>query len=202
MSLAAVGAGLAISAHAIRGVNDRADDQAAQIETLSARAEQYAAGAEQLCDQVEALGGRCITDPSEWTGPAGPAGPAPTDRQVQNAVDAYMATHTIVEPKAILAAVADYIAAHPPKNGKDADPVTGEQILAAVATYLAANPPEKGDPGDPGRPPTAEEILAAVEAYFAENPGPYCPTGYEPREVDLVTVGGGIVHAVVCAQAD
>ncbi|NUU21590.1 MAG: hypothetical protein HOV68_08760 [Streptomycetaceae bacterium] len=135
------------------------------------------------------------------TGATGAQGPGPTDAQVYAAVALYMSGRDLVDPADLAAAVADYIAEHPPADGADAPPVSGEQILAAVASYLAANPPPKGDPGEDGRPPTSEEILAAVAAWFAENPGPYCKPGFEPREADIPTVDQGIIHALVCAQA-
>jgi hypothetical protein len=75
-------------------------------------------------------------------GPSGPAGPGPSQ-------------------EAINAAVAGYLAAHPPAAGQDATPA---QVAAAVAAYLTANPPQ------PGRPPTAEEIANAANAYLAAHP--------------------------------
>lgn len=164
----------------------------------------------QVCADKVAEGGTECTDeqkqgipgPQGEQGETGAQGPGPTDAQVFAAVTLYMSGRDLVDPAELASAVADYVAAHPPEDGQDAAPVTGEQILAQLAVYLTAHPPPAGEKGDPGRPPTAEEILAAVETYFAANPGPYCPTGYAPSEVDLVTLGGGIVHAIVCAQVD
>lgn len=170
------------------------------------RADDAQATVAEVCADKAAEGGEECT-PEQLrgekgeTGATGAQGPGPTDAQVYAAVSLYMTGRAIVSPAELAAAVADYVAAHPPADGADAPPVSGEQILAATAAYFAANPPPKGDPGDPGRPPTSEEILAAVAAWFAENPGPYCKPGFEPREADIPTVDQGIIHALVCAQA-
>lgn len=177
---------------------------------LAVQARAYKETVQQVCADKVAEGGEECTDkqlkgdpgPPGEKGEQGDPGPGPTDAQVYTAVTLYMTGRELVDPADLAAAVADYLAAHPPADGKDAPPITGEQILAQLAVYLTANPPPAGEKGDPGRPPTAEEILAAVADWFAANPGPYCPSGFEPREVDLVTAADGIVHAIVCAAEE
>jgi hypothetical protein len=101
----------------------------------------------QLYRQVQALGGTPVVQPSPPaatpgptgpTGPAGPGGPGPTQAQID-------------------AAVAAYIAAHPPAAGT---PATPAMVATAVAEYLTAHPPT------PGRPPTPQEIATAASNYI------------------------------------
>lgn len=82
-------------------------------------------------------------------GPAGAAGPGPSDAQVQAAVDVYLA-------------------AHPPAAGASA---SDTQVLDAVTVYLVAHPPA------PGQNATAAQISTAVAAYMAANPAPSGPAG-------------------------
>lgn len=91
-----------------------------------------------LCAQASVVAS-AVTGPP---GPSGPPGPGPSQEQIN-------------------AAVALYLAAHPPAAGQDATPA---QIAAAVAAYLTANPPQ------PGRPPTVDEIANAANAYLAAHP--------------------------------
>ena len=198
--LAALGVGLALGLWAVRETARHAEEQDAQIAALQAQASAAQDTAEQLCDQVRAMGRVCVQDPAALRGEPGATGPPPSDAQVYAAVELYMSGRQLVSPADLAIAVADYLAEHPPADGADAPPITGEQITAQLATYLTAHPPPAGPPGDPGRAPTAEEILAAVSAWFTANPGPYCATGYAPREVDIPTVADGIVHALICAK--
>jgi hypothetical protein len=101
-----------------------------------------------LADQVKALGATPIVQPAQ-PAPSGPTviqtvpipGPGPTQAQID-------------------AAVAAYIAAHPPAAGKNATPA---MIATAVAEYLTANPPT------PGRPPTVQEIATAAANWFTSH---------------------------------
>lgn len=110
----------------------------------------------------------------------GERGPGPTAEQIRAAVAEYLAVHPPPAGQAgrsptadeVAAAVAQYLAAHPPQPGR---PPTAAEIADAVATYFATNPPpagKDGRAGDPGRAPTAEEIRAAVAAYLAQHPPP------------------------------
>ncbi|MPZ27552.1 MAG: hypothetical protein GEV12_14380 [Micromonosporaceae bacterium] len=115
--------------------------------------------ADQLCAQVETLGGLCVVDPADLRGeegPAGPPGPPPSDEQVAEAVALILATN-------------------PPERGR---PPTMQEIADAVAIHLAANPPQRGERGPA---PTREQITNAVAAFLLANPPPAGPTG-EPGE--------------------
>lgn len=140
--------------YALRSFSSEASEQAE-------RADEAVSAVEQLCAQVETLGGFCVVDPEDLRGepgPAGPVGPPPSDEQVA-------------------AAVADYLARVPPEPGRAP---TLSEISAAVADYLDQNPPPEGERG-PG--PTQEQILAAVTTYLISSPppagerGPAGPTG-------------------------
>lgn len=74
-------------------------------------------------------------------------------------------------PARIDAAVAAYLADHPPAPGQDA---TDAMVAAAVAQYLAAHPPA------PGMPATAEQVAAEVAAYLERHPPPAGADGATP----------------------
>lgn len=83
-------------------------------------------------------------------GPTGPAGPGPTDAQVQAAVDGYLMQHPpagTVPASAITDAVDAYLTVNPPAPGPGP---TQQQIASAVATYMAANPAPAGPAGATG----------------------------------------------------
>jgi integrin beta 3 len=69
-------------------------------------------------------------------------------------VDGALAEQAKTLPLLVKAAVADAVRALPPPcdgaDGKDAEPVSGEQIGHAVRDYLAANPPAAGQDGREG----------------------------------------------------
>lgn len=91
---------------------------------------------------------------SEVAGPAGPPGPAPSDSQVQAAVDDYLIAHppaASVDPTALASTVDAYLSEHPPSPGPP--PPTAE-VAADVAAYLQANPPPSGPAGPAGSPGT------------------------------------------------
>lgn len=88
----------------------------------TARADNALVALQQACDQVEQLGGRCATLPSQVSdsprgspgppGEPGPPGRAPTQAEISAAVAAYLAEHPPPagppgEPGVVLAAPAD-----------------------------------------------------------------------------------------------
>jgi len=185
------------------------------------RAEQAIVSAEQLCAQVQELGGSCVVDvdalrgeqgqPGEpgKQGEDGEPGRPPTDAEVLAAVRTYFRAHPPAGPSAvdIAAAVAAYLTEHPPAPGRDGAPgqpggqgpaPSAEQVAAAVRTYLTENPPPRGEPGAQGPGPTAEEIAAAVEAYLRANPLG-CEAGYT-RQVHNIATGDGIKEIAVCTR--
>lgn len=89
------------------------------------------ADARQLCEQVRALGQQCVAlDQARGErGEQGIPGPGPTPAQVYDAVAAWLR-------------------ANPPKDGRSP---TREEIAQAVAEYLRAHPPAKGADGQPGK---------------------------------------------------
>jgi hypothetical protein len=120
-----------------------------------------AVAAQQLAGQVRALGATPVVSPpapvapvTGAQGPRGEQGPGPSQQQID-------------------AAVAGYLAAHPPAPGKDA---TAAQVSAAVGAYLSAHPPL------PGRPPTAEEIAGAVSTYCSAHGGCAGPSGQDATD--------------------
>jgi hypothetical protein len=175
------------------------------------KADKAVTSAEQLCQQVQQLGGTCVVDVSKLrgdTGPAGPAGPPPSDEQVYTAVSVYFAAHPIAPgraptPEEIAVAVINYLAAHPPAPGERGPGPTAEQVAGAVRDYLTANPPPAGPTGakgDPGPAPTAEQIAAAVEAYIQAHPLPACADGYEVQAHTVLTVDAGAVDSLICVK--
>lgn len=91
-------------------------------------------------------------------GPAGPAGPGPSDAQVAAAVAAYLQQHPIAgQPPTtdqVAAVVAVYLAQHPPAAGKTGPGPSDTQIQAAVAVWETAHPTTapSGPPGPTGPP--------------------------------------------------
>jgi len=142
-----------------------------QAERERQRANEAVATAEELCEQVRALGRECVRDPDQLRGdpgPAGergPAGPPPSDEAVREAVEAYFL-------------------AHPPAAGPAPTPA---EIAAAVITYLTENPPAAGPPGPP---PSSEQIAQAVANWFIAHPLSACPPGASTRTITVVTPGG------------
>lgn len=137
--------------------------------------------------------------------------PAPPDRSVtlaelDAAVAEWLTAHPPVDgrpptPAEVAAAVAAYLTANPPEPGR---PPTADEVAAAVAMWFAANPPEQGEPG---RPPTDEEIDAAVAEWFAEHPpppAPACPDGFEPVETGEArgTDGTRYARSITCVDPD
>ncbi|GAA3550906.1 hypothetical protein GCM10022419_034000 [Nonomuraea rosea] len=112
-----------------------------QISTLGERVRQAESDRQVLSEQVERLGGVPLVSPSSGppgergdVGPQGDPGRPPTTAEIG-------------------AAVAAYLAEHPPAAGRAP---SAAQIGAAVSAYLQQHPPargpagEKGDPGEPG----------------------------------------------------
>lgn len=154
-------------------------------------------------------------------GPAGPAGPGPSDADVRAAVEDYFRRNPVAPgrpptPAEIAAAVINYLRANPPAAGPIGPGPTGPQIATAVASYLTTNPPPAGPKGDtgtagtkgdtgaqgePGRGPTAAEISAAVAEYIRDNPPPSCAAGYRLTVRTLIT-STGPVEAMVCTREE
>lgn len=130
-----------------------------------------------LAAQVEGYGGTPVVQPSDVpststkgdTGAQGPAGPAPTDAQVLNAVGAYLAMHPVASPKIdytqLRAYVVSYLADNPApagpsgspgpsgangSNGQDGSNASDTQVSQAVAAYLTEHPPAPGPSGASG----------------------------------------------------
>ena len=143
-----------------------------QAEREKQRANEAVATAEELCEQVRALGRECVKDPEQLRGDPGPAGerghvgPPPSDEAVREAVEAYFL-------------------AHPPAAGPAP---TAAEIAAAVITYLTENPPATGPEGPPGPPPSSEQIAQAVANWFITHPA--CPPGASTGTITVVTPGG------------
>lgn len=86
------------------------------------------------------------------TGPVGPQGPGPSDVQVQNAVNRYLAANPPtpnVSTDALTTVVTAYLVQHPPAPGP---PPSDAQISSAVGAYMAAHPAPSGPPGPSGSP--------------------------------------------------
>lgn len=194
-------AALALGVYSVWRIQDQA----------KTRTDKAVTSAEQLCQQVQQLGGTCSVDVSKLrgdAGPAGPAGPGPTDEQVKAAVDAYFVAHPPQPgrpPTAseIALAVINYLTANPPAQGAQGPQgergpgPTAEQIADAVRDYLIANPPPAGPQG-PG--PTAEQIADAVAAYVQAHPLPVCADGYEAQAHTVLTVDAGSVDTLICVK--
>jgi hypothetical protein len=175
------------------------------------KADNAVTSAEQLCMQVQQLGGTCVVDVSKLrgdTGPEGPAGPAPSDEQVYAAVSSYFAAHPVSDgraptPEEIAVAVINYLTAHPPAQGERGPGPTSQQVADAVRDYLTANPPAAGPAGPAGPQgpgPTAEQLAAAVQEYIDGHPLPLCAAGYEAAAHTVVTLDVGPVEALVCVK--
>lgn len=192
VALVSAGA-IGVGGYTLATVQGRAADGEQRAEQEQGRADEAQSAAEQLCAQVQSLGGLCVVDPDDLRGregPAGPAGPGPTDEQVAEAVAAYLATFppdagrppTMAE---IADAVAIQLAVNPPDQGERGPGPTQEQILAAVTTYLIANPPPAGEPGQDGADGAPGQDGADGEASTVPGPagptgppGPTCPEGF------------------------
>lgn len=139
-------------------------------------------------------------------GDPGPTGPGPSDEQVATAVATILPTldlADLLDPAVITAAVAEVIAADPPKDGTPGPAPTGAQILAGLVEYFAANPVPPGPAGpqgEQGPPPNEEQILAAVATYVAEHPGPYCPEVYPLTEMRVLALDGTVYDLLGCAR--
>lgn len=187
-------------------------DLAGQVGALSTAANANAAGERALASQVQSLGGTpAVRVPSVTVGPSGPAGaqgPAPSQAQIDAAVNAYFGAHPLPAgqlPTAtqVATAVAGYLAANPP--------VTPAQVVAAVVSYCSAANGCRGPTGadgTPGQNATDAQVADAVTAYCSQSsnpcqgpagatgaqgiqgvpgdPGPACPDGYSQRDA-LIT---------------
>lgn len=74
--LAVIGVLIAFGLNAIQEGNARADQQDAEIAALQARANAAVVTAEQLCEQVKAMGRACVQDPASLRGEKGDPGAA------------------------------------------------------------------------------------------------------------------------------
>jgi hypothetical protein len=143
-------------------------------------------------------------------GPAGAAGPGPSDAQVQAAVDVYLAAHppaagASASDTQVLDAVTVYLVAHPPAPGQNA---TAAQISTAVAAYMAANPAPSGpagaagpsgpagNPGQDGSQGPVGPVGPPGQSGAPGSPGPNCPSGYS---LQPEVINGH--NALVCEQA-
>lgn len=166
---------------------------AGDLDQVRGERDSLAADVRVLRRQVEALGDMPAAPPPEETasvepGPAGPpgergpvgprgevgpGGPGPTAEQVR-------------------AAVAAYLAANPPADGRAP---TAQEIAAAVAGYCAQRDECRGDtgrpgasvvgpPGPPGPGPTAAQLAAEVAAFCSGGTcnGPAGPPGADGRD--------------------
>lgn len=161
-------------------------------ETASAATEQKISLAEQILTECKAgklTGTICPNAARAKADPVpGNSAPAPPGtEEIAAAVADYLAAHPPPPPpgpsaEQIATAVGAELAANPPAPGRAP---TEAEIAAAVAGYLAENPPADGADGTngaPGRPPTVEEVAAAVAAYLAANPPPRGPDGTPGRD--------------------
>lgn len=116
-------------------------------------------------------------------GPAGPAGPGPSDAQVAAAVAAYLQQHPIAgQPPTtdqIAAVVAVYLVQHPPAAGAAGPGPSDTQIQAAVAVWENTHPttPAPGPSGPPGPAGPSGAAGPSGEAGAPGSPGPPGPTG-------------------------
>lgn len=108
-------------------------------------------------------------------------------------------------------AVAGFMKANPVPAGKDGSPATDAQVAAAVASYVAAHPPADGAPGPAGPTgpagtgvpgPAGPSGPAGKDGESITGPpgpsgpaGPACPSGYTPTPEKI---NGN--NAVVCEQ--
>lgn len=113
-------------------------------------------------------------------GPAGPAGPGPSDAQVAAAVAAYLQQHPIAgQPPTtdqIAAVVAVYLVQHPPAAGAAGPGPSDTQIQAAVAVWENTHP-TTGPPGPSGPAGPSGAAGPSGEAGAQGSPGPPGPTG-------------------------
>lgn len=110
-----------------------------------------------LTEQVKQLGGKPFVSPSPGPrGEQGEPGRAPTVQEIQ-------------------AAVASYLAVHPPASGRAP---TAREISAAVSAYLRENPPARGPVGPSGSPGPRGEPGATVTG----PPGPKGEPGADGKD--------------------
>lgn len=132
-----------------------------------------------LCPQAQRL---ATATPPPILGPVGPPGPAPSDAQVQAAVNQYMVLH-------------------PP-------PINYTVLRAFVNSYLAAHPAPAGPPGSPGSSVTGPPGPSGANGTGATGPpGPSGASGANgengsngtnaPVVTDIdASVSGGVLHLV------
>jgi hypothetical protein len=199
---------------AYKDAHNRASDAEQQAQTVTVERDATAAQAGNLADQVAAacaaggaparalhavpLAGGVTVDACRQAS-AVQASPivqavGPSESDIAAAVAAYLAAHPPASGQPSLAdvttAVGDYLAAHPPAGL----PPTAEQVYAAVSQYLAAHP-ATGPQGPPGPGVTQAQIAAAVADYMAAHPVPACPAGEHLGRVTYADaqVGSGCV---------
>jgi hypothetical protein len=194
LGVAAVGTGIwttqqtgevADQAEQLPAVTQQRDTAEQDRQDLASRVVAACAAGGQAAVELESVGAcseakAARSDPVPGTPATGARGPGPTVEQVEGAVASYMAAHPPVNgrpptPDEVAAAVAQYMTAHPPTPGR---PPTPEEISAAVALWFQANPVRDGRDGLDGATgargpgPTDQEIDAAVAEYLAAHPPP------------------------------
>lgn len=108
-----------------------------------------------------------ITGCTDQLNPFASTGGAPTDAQVQSAVDNYLKSNPGATEAQVKQAVTDYFVANPPPGGT----ATSDEIKAAVDAYFVDNPPKqggKGDTGPAGPALTKDQIQEAFGTYVKE----------------------------------
>lgn len=124
-------------------------------------------------------------------GKAGEPGPAPTEEQIEQAVQKYCAVNNRCEGKQptveqLTEIIGDYLRLNPPAPGRPPSP---EEIAVAAANYIADHIEDfRGPAGKDAPAPSAEELQAAVEGYCAVDSrcrGPQGPQGVGVTGVEL-----------------
>jgi hypothetical protein len=148
---------------------------------LADQQSQAAVAAERLAGQVRAFGATPVVQPpapiagpTGAAGKTGPAGPGPTQQQIDDAVAGYFAEHPPgPTPAEVGAQVAAFLTLHPPKQGA---PPTPTQIATAASDYIAAHAQQftgptgqNGSDGQPGQNATDDQVAAAVAAYCSSH---------------------------------
>lgn len=101
-------------------------------------------------------------------GKAGAPGPAPTEEQIEQAVQKYCAVNNRCEGKQptveqLTEIIGDYLRLNPPAPGRPPSP---EEIAVAAANYIADHIEDfRGPAGKDAAPPSAEELQDAVTNY-------------------------------------
>jgi hypothetical protein len=115
-------------------------------------------GEQALASQVRDLGARPVVQP-----PATPAA-GPTQPEIDAAVAQYLAAHPPgPTPAEVGLAVAEYLVANPPAAGP---PPTPDEIATAAADYIAAHATQfAGQPGQNGANASDAQVASAVDAY-------------------------------------